>query len=196
MSQQPGEGITIDWSTAPAQMREAFEANAKRVKELEERDKANAGRLLLIDRAERVNALKAELGDVAKDLTAEDFADMAPDAITPTIVQARALERQAARAAATLQVAKDLGYETVEQYELDRKALADKRAADLKAMTGNAATAGAGSAPPEAPKPPGEDAIAAFREARQAGKPSDEAENAFIGTLFQRQIEALEAAPQ
>jgi hypothetical protein len=189
MSQQP-EGITIDWSTAPAQMREAFEANAKRVKELEKEHEASAARIAVIDRRERIESLKAQLGDSAKDVSPEDFGDTPAEQITDSLVRAKAIEKETIREAALAKLAKDAGFESGEALQAFMAERETAKAAATKAQGAAASVAGAGGAPPEAPAPPSEQAFKAFREAKDKGLPNDEAQAAYVGAT----IEALLAA--
>ena len=188
MSTQP-EGAVIDWSTAPAQMREAFEANAKELKALREAREADSKRLAEIDRRAAFDRVKTEAGDAAGDVTLEDLGEMATDQITTTILRAKATEKTEARAAAELTQAKAMGFENVEDFRTALAAVQAQKAKDTAGMTANAVAAGSGAAPPAAPKTPTEAAIAVYREAKTQGLPNDRAETMFLEASFAAQLE-------
>lgn len=186
---------TYDWSTAPAQMREAFERMQADSKALQARAEADAKRLAEVDRREKFNEVKLAGGEALKDVSLEDIGDMAAEQITPTILQARALEKTQAREAALASLAKDAGFATVEELKQFQAEIAARNAATAtgRSQTATAATAGQGTKEPL--KLPGEAAYAAYTEARTAGLPSDDARADAVNALIQATLAQQEATP-
>lgn len=104
----------------------------------------------------------------------EDVADLPTEQITATALRIRAEEKQAARGVAEERQAKELGFETVDEYRATISAVKTMRAEERQSLA--AATAIVGSqAPPVAPvtKTPQEHAMDAYKEARAQGLPED-----------------------
>lgn len=176
---------TYDWSTAPAQMRDAFERMQADTKALQAKADADAKRLADVDRREKFNELKLAGGEALKDVELADLGDMAAEQITPTILQAKALEKSQAREAALGKLATDAGFATVDELKEFQAEIAARNAATAtgRAQTAAAATAGQGTKEPVVA--PGDAAHKAFVDARTRGLPSDDAKADAIGALIQ-----------
>jgi len=180
MAEEP----TYDWSTAPGPMREAFEKMQADTKALQAKAEADGKRLAKVDRRERFNELKMAGGDALKDVSLEDIGDMAADQMTPTILQAKALEKGQARAAAEAEMAKALGFTDADELRAFRVEVETRKNAQLAAMGKTAAAATTGQNVQDPIATPQEAAYAAFNEARTAGLPSDDAKAAAVSALL------------
>lgn len=176
---------TYDWSTAPAQMRDAFEKMQADTKALQAKADADAKRLADVDRREKFNELKMAGGEALKDVELADVADMDASQITATILQAKALEKGQAREAALGKLATDAGFATVDELKAFQAEIAERNAATAtgRAQTAVAATSGQGTKEPIVL--PADAAHKAFSEARTKGAPSDDAKADAIGALIQ-----------
>jgi hypothetical protein len=180
MAEEP----TYDWSTAPAQMREAFEKMQADTKALQAKAEADGKRLAEVDRRERFNELKMAGGDALKDVSLEDIGDMAADQMTPTILQAKALEKGQARAAAEAEMAKALGFTDAEELRAFRVEAETRKNAQLAAMGKTAAAATTGQNVQDPIKTPTERAFEEAAALKSQGLPPDEVRAGFIGAKF------------
>lgn len=176
---------TYDWSTAPAQMREAFEKMQADTKALQARAEADGKRLADVDRREKFNELKLAGGDALKDVELADIADMDAAQITATILQAKALEKGQAREAALAKLATDAGFATVDELKTFQAEIAARNATTATGRAQNATAATAGQGTKEPVVQPAEAAFAAYNEARTAGLPSDDARAGAVNALIQ-----------
>jgi hypothetical protein len=181
MSDEP----TYDWSTAPAEMRAEFQRIQGENKTLAEREAKAAARLAQLDRSLKFDDLKAAGGDALKDVSLEDIGDLGAEQITPTILQAKALEKAQTQQAALASLAKDAGFESVEAMQAFRTAAAEHQSQTMTAMGHTAAAATAGQGIPDPIASPSQAAFTAFTEAKTQGLPSDDAKAAAITALFQ-----------
>jgi hypothetical protein len=175
---------TYDWSTAPQQMREAFERMQSETKALRETNEKAQARLLAVDRRETFERVKGELGDVAKDVSLEDLGDLPLEQITPTTLKVKAQEKAEARTLAEVQIAKDLGFESVDEFRTFRAEREAAKAQTQQAMGITAAAATAGQSFIEPVLSPKDAAFAAFNEAKTKGLPSDDAKAAAVSALL------------
>lgn len=181
MAEEP----TYDWSTAPAEMRAEVQRIQAANKDLEEREARAAKRLAQLDRSLKFDELKAAGGDALKDVTLEDVGDLGADQITPTILQAKALEKAQTQQAALASLARDAGFDSVEAMQAFRTAAAERQSQTMTAMGNTAAAATAGQGTPDPIASPSQAAFTAFTEAKTQGLPSDDAKAAAITALFQ-----------
>lgn len=185
----------IDWSTAPAALRAAHEANTARLRELEAESAASKARLTQIDRREKFAELKSSLGDVAKDVTLEDLGDLPLDQFTPTTLEVKALEKTRARVAAEERQAKELGYENREAFVADLTRVREEREKRTATQTqvANLATGGPGT--PEPPKAAVTLAMEVLAADKAAGRPADVQGANFLNALLAaKEAEALAGA--
>jgi len=132
----------------------------------------------------KFDELKAAGGDALKDVSLEDIGDLGAEQITPTILQAKALEKAATRTAAETEMAKALGFDSAEELRAFRVEAETRNQAKLAAMGNTAAAAMAGQGMKDPIATPQEAAFAAFKEARTAGLPSDDAKAAAVSALL------------
>jgi hypothetical protein len=180
MAEEP----TYDWSTAPAEMRAEFQRIQGENKTLAEREAKAAARLAQLDRSLKFDEVKAAGGDALKDVSLEDIGDLGAEQITPTILQAKALEKGAAREKAETEMAKALGFDSSAELRAFRVEAETRNQAKLAAMGNTAAAATAGQGMKDPIATPQEAAFAAFKEARTAGLPSDDAKAAAVSALL------------
>lgn len=178
------EGETYDWSTAPAEMRAEFQRIQAANKDLEEREAKAAARLAQLDRSLKFDEVKAAGGDALKDVTLDDIGDLGADQITPTILQAKALEKGAAREKAETEMAKALGFDSADALRAFRVEAEARNAEKLTAMGQTAAAATAGQGAKEPIKTPTERAFEEAKALRAEGLPPDEVRAGFIGAKF------------
>jgi hypothetical protein len=179
------EQTVYAWDTAPQEMRAEAKRLSDRLKELEAKAGADAQRLAEVDRREKFNELKKLGGDALKDVELADIGDMIADQITPTILQAKALEKGQAREAALAKLATDAGFSTVDELKAFQVELAARNAATATGRSQNAAAATSGQGSKDPLKLPGEAAYAAYTEARTSGLPSDDARANAVNALIQ-----------
>jgi len=185
---------TYDWSTAPAQMREAFEHMQADARALQTKADADAKRLAEVDRRERFNELKMAQPDALKDVELADLGDMEAGQITPTILQAKALEKGQTREAALVKLAADAGFATVDELKTFQAEVAARNAATATGRTQTAAAATSGQGTKEPVVAPAEAAHKAFTEARTQGLPSDDAKGVAIGALIDATLAQLDTS--
>ena len=181
---------TYDWSTAPKEMREAFEKMQADTKELRDRDAAASARLAVIDRREAFDKVKGELGDAAKDVSLEDLGETPLEQITATTLKVKATEKAEARAAAETEMAKALGFENVEELRAFRTDAETRRQAPLASQTTTAAAAMSGQNSQEIKKTVDEQAFEAFNA--NPHLPHDERVAAFLGASIGAQLTEAE----
>ncbi len=181
---------TYDWSTAPKEMREAFEKMQADTKELRDRDAAASARLAVIDRREAFDKVKGELGDAAKDVSLEDLGETPLEQITATTLKVKATEKAEARAAAETEMAKALGFENVEELRAFRTDAETRRQAQLASQTTTAAAAMSGQNSQEIKKTVDEQAFEAFNA--NPHLPHDERVAAFLGASIGAQLTEAE----
>jgi len=183
---------TYDWTTAPKEMREAFEKMQADTKELRERDAAASARLAVIDRREAFEKVKGELGDAAKDVSLEDLGETPLEQITATTLKVKATEKSEARAAAETEMAKALGFENVEELRAFRTDAETRRQAQLASQSTTAQAAMSGQNSQEIKKTVDELAFEAFNA--NPHLPHDERVAAFLGASLGAQLTEAEAA--
>jgi len=183
---------TYDWTTAPKEMREAFEKMQADTKELRERDAAASARLAVIDRREAFEKVKGELGDAAKDVSLEDLGETRLEQITATTVKVKATEKAEARAAAESAMAEALGFENVEELRAFRTEAETRRQAQLASQTTTAQAAMSGQNSQEIKKTVDEQAFEAFNA--NPHLPHDERVAAFLGASLGAQLTEVEEA--
>lgn len=180
MAEEP----TYDWSTAPAEMRAEVQRIQAANKDLEEREARAAKRLAQLDRSLKFDELKKAGGDALKDVSLEDIGDLGADQITPTILQAKALEKGQAARAAQEKMAADLNFESVEAMQAFRAEAAARQNQTTAAMSNTAAAAMAGQGAKEPIKTPTERAFEEAKALKAEGLPPDEVRAGFIGAKF------------
>jgi hypothetical protein len=180
MAEEP----TYDWSTAPQEMRAELQRMQAANKDLEEREAKAAARLAQLDRSLKFDELKAAGGDALKDVTLDDIGDLGAEQITPTILQAKALEKGAAREKAETEMAKALGFDSADELRAFRVEAETRNQAKLAAMGNTAAAAMAGQGAKEPIKTPTERAFEEAKALRAEGLPPDEVRAGFIGAKF------------
>jgi hypothetical protein len=178
------EDQVFDWTTAPKEMREVFEKMQADTKTLQAQAEKDRARLADVDRREKFAELKLAGGEALKDLTPEDVGDLTADQITPTILQAKALEKGAAREKAETEMAKALGFTDAEELRAFRVEAETRNQAKLAAMGNTAAAAMAGQASKEPIKTPTERAFEEAAALKSQGLPPDEVRAGFIGAKF------------
>ena len=188
MAEEP----TYDRTTAPKEMREAFEKMQADTKELRERDAAASARLAVIDRREAFEKVKGELGDAAKDVSLEDLGETPLEQITATTLKVKATEKAEARAAAETEMAKALGFENVEELRAFRTDAETRRQAQLVSQTTTVQAAMSGQNSQEIKKTVDELAFEAFNA--NPHLPHDERVAAFLGASLGAQLTEVEAA--
>lgn len=162
----------------------------------------------LREKAEKADSLESKIGDLTplarkakvdevrstldEDLRAavdyDDFADVDPTEITAELVQQKVNARVAQQTQRKQAVAKEAGFDTVEEYEqalADAKAAREKRTADLESVGGSVGGGGGEAG--------GVDSFTeskkAYDEAKQSGKSDDLALAGFLASSLERQIE-------
>ncbi len=188
MAEEP----TYDWTTAPKEMREAFEKMQADTKELRDRDAAASARLAVIDRREAFDKVKGELGDAAKDVSLEDLGETPLEQITATTLKVKATEKAEIQQAALAELAKNAGFESVEAMQQFRAEADARKAATTAAQTTTAQAAMSGQNSPEIKKTVDELAFEAFNA--NPHLPHDERVAAFLGASLGAQLTEAEAA--
>lgn len=189
---EEGEQTVYAWETAPQEMRAEARRLADRLKELEAKDAAASARLAVIDRRETFEKVKGELGDAAKDVSLEDLGETPLEQITATTLKVKATEKAEARAAAETEMAKALGFETVEELRAFRTDAETRRQAQLASQTTTAQAAMSGQNSQEIKKTVDELAFEAFNA--NPHLPHDERVAAFLGASLGAQLTEAEAA--
>lgn len=146
-------------------------------------------------RRARFDDLTAKLDEGLRDLlTFEDVGDVEPESLTLEGLQDLATSKKQAREATRLAVAKDAGFDSVEEYETALEAVKNQqnqRREGMEAVGGAAASSGgdpAGSQEPDQFTT----GKAAFDEAKKAGATDDVAQAAFIDSILSVQSQGAE----
>jgi hypothetical protein len=180
MSDEP----TYDWSNAPQEMRAEVQRIQKLAADLQAQAEKDRARLADVDRRERFNELKLAGGDTLKDVALEDIGDLVAEQITPTILQAKALEKAQTQQAALSKLAADAGFTSVEEMQAFRTEADARKAATLQAQGVTAAAATSGQTFNEPIASPHDAAFAAYNDARTKGMPPDDAKGAAVMALL------------
>lgn len=182
--------VVLDWSTAPREMREAFEKMQADTKALQAQAEADRKRLAEVDRRETFERVKAELGDGAKEVSLEDLAETPLEQITVTALKVKAAEKAETRQAALAKLATDAGFESVEAMQAFRAEADARKAATTAAQTTTAIAATSGQTSTDVKKSVDEVAFEAFNA--NPHLPHDERVAAFLGASIGAQLTEAE----
>lgn len=148
-------------------------------------------------RVGKFNSLNAEID--GSNLTLEDLNGVDSKDITKDLLVRKAEEKQANRAKVREDLAKEAGFESVDEYEKAMENLKQsqtKQRSDFENLGGSTASNSGGHTPPAEAKDPYEESLEAFNEAKTSGKTQDEAHGEAAEALMAAQHPAKEEAYQ
>jgi hypothetical protein len=138
----------------------------------------------------REKALQTALSEAkVEGVSLADVGDLPPDQITVALVKAKAGEKEEQRRAAEEKQAKELGFESVEEYRDVLKAAreAKERGKAEQVTAAQVATSSPGGPPPR--KTVVERAMEAHQQAVERGVPADYAQAEFVGAAVRAAME-------
>lgn len=159
-------------------------------KELRDLRSARDTELSELTQYRRERAFEAALSEAkVEGVSLADLGELPPDQITPSLVKAKAGEKEDQRRAQLVEQAKAFGFDTVEEYQsvLDIAREAKAKAAQEQATATSVAMGAPGQPPPS--KRPAEIGMEAHDAARARGVPKDYAEAEFVSATAKAFLE-------
>ena len=187
---EDGEGT--EGTDGPAGLRKHAKQLEKELAEIRAAQERDAAELQAFRRERAFATAVAEAK--AEGVTLADVGDLPPDQITPTLIRTKAAEKAEAARAAEERQAKELGFDTVDEYRAVLQAAKEAKAKQASAQqtAADVATSSAGGPPPR--KTPQEAGIEAWKAARQKGRPADVAGGEFVSAVARAFMEQQEGS--
>lgn len=172
----------------PAGLRKHARQLEKDLAEVRAQQERDATELQTFRRERAFGAALAEAN--VEGVTLDDVGDLPADQITSSLVRAKAAEKEDQRRAAEERQAKELGFESLDEYR-DVLKIAQERKAEMVAQrqtAGSVATSAPGREPEK--DSPGVIAYREWEDARKAGVPADHAAARFVGAKARAVLDA------
>jgi hypothetical protein len=181
------EGTTDEQGQGPSGLRVHLKELEKENAAFRAREEEREKRLLAFERRDAFETAVAEAK--VEGVSLADVGDLPPDQITVALVKAKAGEKEEQRRAAEERQAKELGFESVEEY---RDVLKAAREAKEKGKAEQVAAAQVATSSPGGPPPrktATELAMEAHQQAVERGVPADYAQAEFVGAAVRAAME-------
>lgn len=175
------EGIVLDWETAPDSFRDQAKQLGNDLKDSKTKLQEYETQLMGYKRRDAFELAAKEAG--VEGVTLDEIGDLAPEQITPAFVKAKAAEKQAQAELMEEQLAKQQGFETVQEYRTvmdEARKLAEQRRQAQATQAGVASTTGTEQT---AQKDAKTKAWEAYEEALKQRVPADKAREIYTKAL-------------
>lgn len=177
----------------PGPLRKHARQLEKELAEVRRQREAELAELATFRRERAFGAAMAEAK--VEGVTLADVGDLPADQITASLVKAKAQEKEEQRRAAEERQAKELGFDSLDEYREVLKVAQERKAEQRREREAGAAAAMTGAGREPAKDSPGVQAYRTWEESVKSGRSADLAQADFVGAKARALMEQAAASP-